>query len=368
MADSRNTKAESAPIFIACDVNPNGGEGRLASLFINRWLAETIESSHVSTVLAARPGDVVSPTLPKNSRLLRWLSAYCWLFTQLILLRARPLKNVVVLNYLPLWNVLFFLLVPKDALLGPITGGGRVNLRHLACRSDRRIIIMVARNIVIPWLYWISFQIIKMRGLTIKPATFGVARVVKMSSVQPRIAEADPSPVMFAKTAVRQAKAVTDVVVYTGAHELKNRTLTVEVINRLAERGLRVSLVGELDDGHELHQRVAHYHGVTQKRVLEIIGQSRVALSLSLVEGGFFTYEVAAMGSRVFCLPNSGGAKLPGAVELLSEDERIDAKLISKRCLAAFVTTDNETAVDRQSRSDAVRKMNEDAARYFFAR
>ena len=41
---------------------------------------------------------------------------YCWVY-------YLQNKKVCYLNYLPLWNVLIFLLLPPNTILGPITGG-----------------------------------------------------------------------------------------------------------------------------------------------------------------------------------------------------------------------------------------------------
>ena len=56
-----------------------------------------------------RTGDIVTPMPVSGPRWRRAIPAYIWLLRQVIssILYA---KGVVVLNYLPLWNVFFFFL------------------------------------------------------------------------------------------------------------------------------------------------------------------------------------------------------------------------------------------------------------------
>ena len=74
---------------------------------------------------------------------------------------------------------------------------------------------------------------------------------------------------------------------------------------------------------------------VDHKTVLHLMSISRTLLSLSLEQAGFFSFEAAASGCVVLCLPNSGGSMLPDAVLLAEDNEQVSLDLLVARCKTA---------------------------------
>ena len=128
----QNIGADDAPIFLACDLESTSGEGRLAQLLIHNKFKLQHGAEHKRSLLKAKAGDILTPKKVTGSRWKRAVLAYLWLLNQTIQLHFVNQPLVAVLNYLPLWNILFFLMVPKSVILGPITGSGRVNHKHLS--------------------------------------------------------------------------------------------------------------------------------------------------------------------------------------------------------------------------------------------
>lgn len=69
-----------------------------------------------------------------------------------IYVRLNKKKKIIYLNYLPLWNFLIFLILPKKTILGPITGSYIVN--------DKSYFSNKIRKYAFPLLYKISLKII----------------------------------------------------------------------------------------------------------------------------------------------------------------------------------------------------------------
>jgi len=61
-------------------------------------------------------------------------------------------KKTAYINYLPLWNFLIFILLPKKTILGPITGGIYYN--------NKQFLSKIIRKIIFPLLYKISIKIL----------------------------------------------------------------------------------------------------------------------------------------------------------------------------------------------------------------
>ena len=62
-------------------------------------------------------------------------------------------KKTIYLNYLPLWNFFIFLLLPKNTVLGPITGGSNF--------TKSNSLNYYVRKYIFPILFFISLKIIK---------------------------------------------------------------------------------------------------------------------------------------------------------------------------------------------------------------
>ena len=106
-----------SPICLACDLQPNSGEGRLALLYMRNAFDLKIESLQKQSLLSSEPGDVLTPVLVNGLRWRRAVSAYLWLLWQVVQLHFVRKADVVVLNYLPLWNIFFFLWICTPQLV-----------------------------------------------------------------------------------------------------------------------------------------------------------------------------------------------------------------------------------------------------------
>lgn len=70
-----------------------------------------------------------------------------------LLRRNKDKEKIIYVNYLPLWNWLIFLLLPKQTILGPITGGSLI--------QELSSFKVVIRKIIFPIFFKISSNIIK---------------------------------------------------------------------------------------------------------------------------------------------------------------------------------------------------------------
>ena len=318
--------------IVACDLSPKSGEGRLALLHVKNTHFLSMDINSIENFLKTKNEHRVLPLFKFKFRTLNSLLAYFWLFYQITYLRLSRSPDPLILNYLPLWNVFFFLLVPNSASLGPITGGNRINLRHLGCSNFEKLIFHVTRNILIPLLYRVSCKIIRWRSLEVRPATPSVAKALGFVSVPPRAIEADTTLFEIGVINETQKKRKIDLVCYVGPHPLKNTKLTVSVLNRLAEAGYIISLIGSVPKNIHLHRDIRYHLSLKRDEVISLMCNSMAILSLSLEEAGFFTFEAAACGCFILCLPCSGGAALPGARELVLETESVTEEILYHRC------------------------------------
>ena len=353
------------PICLACDLQPNSGEGRLALLYMLNAYDLKIKSGRSVSLLSSEPGDILTPVRVNGPRWFRAIPAYVWLLWQVIQLHFVRKGDVVVLNYLPLWNVFFFLFVPKTVDLAPITGGGRVNSRHLGVSGWQRVSVRITRNILIPFLYKMSAMIIRCRSLVVKPATPAVNVALGNDNLSPRFIETDHISIQAADSLSLDTKRSIDAIAYIGPHLLKNTQLTIQVMNSLASDGFKVILIGQAFPDLKINENVEHYVNVDHDTVLRLMSTSMTMLSLSLEQAGFFSFEAAASGCVVLCLPNSGGSILPDSVLLVKDSEQVDLDLLVTRCKTAIKTA-RASSLQSASRIAAETKKAHKVAKAFF--
>ena len=109
-------------IVWASDLNDNTGEGTLGQLFIKKLLRK-----RKKRILIKTPDhEYIYNNKFKNVNIKKknsWHHKYITPILGAIYLRMKSSNNqVIYINYLPLWNFIIFLILPKNTILGPITG------------------------------------------------------------------------------------------------------------------------------------------------------------------------------------------------------------------------------------------------------
>ena len=125
-------------VIWANDFSNTTGEGLLGRKFIDLLFFKKNKLAQLKSyekLYLIGNKKVLKNIIPDNS----FYGKYVWPFFGVLYLWLNlSKKNIIYLNYLPLWNFLIFLLLPKKTILGPITGGnydGRVNNINLFLRK-----------------------------------------------------------------------------------------------------------------------------------------------------------------------------------------------------------------------------------------
>ena len=135
-------------IFIwCCDLNKNSGEGILANKFINDL---KLNNSNHKLIINSPRNKNVNMLIERFIHPLRGL-IYLW---KIYLFKKN--KHICYVNYLPLWNVMLFLLLPPKTILGPITGGSLFNKKPFVNYILRKYFLNV--------LNYLTILVTKVRG------------------------------------------------------------------------------------------------------------------------------------------------------------------------------------------------------------
>lgn len=298
-------KSNEQIVLVACDASKNSGEGALASELIRR--VHLNNKTNGKIILTAYPFFCKKPV----GRL-----AYLWLWTVLLRnLFIRTNDILLILNFLPVWNVITFILLKRGVVIAPITGNVDLNLKDLHCGRIKRLILFFTRQCFVNILTFLSFLIIERRGLRVTAATPGVAGALSLTP--------PPGPYVWTGQAVNNwlskhglnnvwdNKRDYDLIVYTNNHPLKNNLLLFKTLKALGNLGMRCCV---LNKSREIQQDIAGVKFLnlqSKSEYYQMICKSNICLQLSLEGAGIFPFECSFLGLPVIGFSKTGASYLP---------------------------------------------------------
>lgn len=169
--------------------------------------------------------------------------------------------KVMYLNYLPLWNFIIFLILPKKTILGPITGGlynGPINNLNL-----------FTRKYFFPILYRVSKFIINKKFKKIIFSTNILKKYIKKNnSYLFNFIE-----ILFEKK-LNIKKKKYDIIFYNRYHVIKHSDNLKKIIVYLS-RYCRVCVIGDKFN----HEMVKNFGWIERDKALKLIQRSKLAIN-----------------------------------------------------------------------------------------
>ncbi len=212
----------------ACDFSKSRGEGLLARNFIFNCSKYTKKKIYVN-------GINYSKLKNKNIFLKTNLfNNYFYPFLGILKIWKEHFENkkTIYLNYLPLWNFLIFLLLPKNTLLGPITGGSNY--------SKSNTFNYFIRKYIFPICFIISLKIIKTKFNKIIFSTDLLKKYTK--NEQKFIFN---YCLNIYKNKFFKHKKKYDVIFYYRKNKNKNNFIQKKLIKKLIDNNYKVIIIGD---------------------------------------------------------------------------------------------------------------------------
>ena len=307
-------------LIIACDLDPRSGEGRLAHLFIEQ-MGLNNDDNDCLFLTPNTEADISKTTAAPGRRLIRYWGVYLWLWLEILKYRRCQQTELFILNYLPVWNFVTFLIIPRSARLAPLTGGPPLNSRHLYTTFHHRCIQSVLRNVVLTALSKLSGLIINTRRLNVKPATPFVSKFLEQENSQHFFITTSLTPLK--DTSVNQHQNCYDLIAYTNDHPLKNNQLLKNLLPLFAQKKMRVALIAKGNCVKDFSNSACDlYENISRDDVAELLEKSNAALICSLEGAGLFAQEAAVLGLKILCFPDTGASFLPSAEILCKKNDR----------------------------------------------
>ena len=194
-------------------------------------------------------------------------------------------KNIIYINYLPLWNFIIFLLLPKKTILGPITGG----IYYDKVNSLDSFI----RKYIFPFFFKISIFIIYKKFKKVIFSTDLLKNYIPKSKYNYTLFNFVFSAfnLSFQKKTAKNKKEF-DLIFYNRNHPTKTSLMRNNIINFLS-KSYKICSVGDLYN----NINVKNFGFVNKKKLYNLLKKSRAALASE--ENFFSLFAIDAINSNV---------------------------------------------------------------------
>ena len=252
----------------ANDYSSNTGEGRLARNFIS-FLKKEYPRSLIKIKTPKQEFLIENNKTEKNyiAKKNNYFNKYFIFIFGIFYLWSKSKNKIVYINYLPLWNFLIFLLLPKKTILGPITGGANVD-KIDSLENFIRIFLF-------PILYKISLFIINIK---FRKILFSTNLLKKYTNIK------NKNSFFFGyvynlflnKTYLIEKNKIYDLIFYNRNYDSKKTYLIKNIVLDLPKE-VKVCVIGDKCEG----ERFINKGYVSHKQVLKLISQSKLAFGSS---------------------------------------------------------------------------------------
>jgi hypothetical protein len=225
-------------IFIwTSDCEDFTGEGLLARCFIKKIFKNynkvRIFSNNKDFAFNFGKFSLIKKKNFKNSFIDKYLKLYYGIF--LIWYYHLKGKKTAYINYLPLWNFLIFILLPKKTILGPITGGVHYN--------NKKVLSKIIRKIFFPYLYKFSIKILFYKYKYAFFSTSMLKRYIPAKYLKRCVFNL--ALLVYQSNTNQTIKKDIDFIFYYKKHPNKSNDFIIKIIDLLILKKYKIYIVGD---------------------------------------------------------------------------------------------------------------------------
>ena len=276
----------------SCDFNSNTGEGILSRHFCELFSKKEnliIKLKSPNIFAEIYDGKIFIKKKNKiffNSKLMHYIHPFIGIFY--LWINYFYGKKLIYLNYLPLWNFFIFLLLPPKTILGPITGGSRIQKKNFI------------RQNLFPIFYKISLFILNLRQ---KKIIFSTDLLKKF--INKKIKK--KCSFLFCLNFLEENKKIKfkklkkfEVLFYYNNHPNKFNTQIIQLINKLVVYNIKIACIGERFP----NKKVIYLGKVSRQKSWQIMKNSKMAFISSENYLSLFVLDCIACNLKLFVNSN----------------------------------------------------------------
>ena len=261
-----------------CDYNSNTGEGNLARIFVNNQKKHNKNKIKIFT-----PNKIIINKFLLKICNHKYISPFIGIFFCWI----SYIKNKipVYINYLPLWNIFLFILLPPNTVFGPITGGAYY-------KKDR---INIIRKYIFPILFFVSNFFLKRRNIEIFFSTELLKPYLSKS-----IKKKSYFNYVFKLISLKKKrKKKIDFLIYYRKHKNKKKFFQYNEIKNLLKCNFSVHVIGD----KLKYKSIINYGFINNKKVQSLLEKTRFSLISN--ENVYSLFAIECINNHVKLITNN---------------------------------------------------------------
>lgn len=263
----------------ASDFSKNTGEGILGRLFIKKIITQNKRFKNKRTIL-------LKGSKSKETFFHKYINP----FKGVIFLRKNKKNNIIYLNYLPLWNFLIFILLPRKTILGPITGGD-------FSRKVKNLNGFI-RKYIFPIMYKISLSIILKKFSNIIFSTSILKKYVPKNNLRNCKFNFILQNFNAQNTKIKFRKKF-DLIIYNRNHVTKKNNELNELIKKIYNSDLKTVIFGDKLN-FKPNKRFIYKGYVSRDKILKYLQKSHYAINNQ--ENYYSLFAIDAYNSQCLIL------------------------------------------------------------------
>ena len=199
-------------------------------------------------------------------------------------------KNIVYINYLPLWNFIVFLFLPKKTVIGPITGGN--------FSGEVTGINFFIRKYVFKIFYRLSSLIIYKKFEKVIFSTDLLKKYVNKSKYKYTLFNFVFSNFFLKKKKIKKKNF--DLIFYNRNHSTKNIKIRNNIISFLSKY-YKICVIGDFFD----NKNVKNFGFVNKDKVYNLLSESKLAISSEENFFSLFVIDAINSNTKILSLNNN---------------------------------------------------------------
>ncbi len=266
----------------SCELNNYSGEGKLSYLFLKNLLKkEKLRSYIIETPFFFYTEKNINKINKSAKYKSNFYYKYCTPFLGLFKIIINHYifkKKTVYINYLPIWNFLLLLFIPRKTILGPITGSDFFN--NINFKNLYRFIVLKNLNFISKLILGVKYKNLIFSTNLINYSKEGNEKLYQLQYFRH-------------KKRRKKIKKEIYLVFYYRNHPNKYSKYEISFLKKLIKSGKKIIIVGDKLLGFE---KVCVGH-VNQSRLTKILDRS--SFTISSLENPFSFFVQDAILSNV---------------------------------------------------------------------
>ena len=273
------------------------GEGLLARCFVENYFKSReiikIHSNNNKYFFLKKKYFLLKKKNYKNN----YLAKYLYPFYGVLLIWYNHIKGkkTCYVNYLPLWNFLIFIFLPRSTILGPITG---------SIYTDKIYNLSTFfRKVVFPLFYFLSLKIAFFKYKQVIFSTDNLKKIIPKNKI--KFCLFNFCLLFYSKRRFKY-KSI-DFLFYIRKHPQKSNLFLTYIIKKLTLLNLKIVIVG--DEYNETN--IKNYQNIDRKKLLHLLDKTKYSVMsadnfyslffLDCISSNVFTYfSKSFKNSKVF--------------------------------------------------------------------